>query len=72
MIVEIEPKYFYIPLSFFSRGSCCSCTMKSCFIKSVLILSRLMGGTLRWCCVFFFKLLEGKKNLPDLVPVSQK
>lgn len=47
MIVEIEPKYFYIPLSFFSRGSCCSCTMKSCFIKSVLILSRLMGGTLR-------------------------
>lgn len=34
-------------LSFFSRGSCCSCTMKSCFIKSVLILSRLMGGTLR-------------------------
>lgn len=47
---------------FFSWGSCCSCTTKSCFIKSVLILSCLMGGTLRWCCVFFFKLSEGKKS----------
>lgn len=44
---RIETKKLNNLLFLFSGSSCCSCTMKSRFIKSVLILSRLMGGTLR-------------------------